>query len=266
MTSETKSSKSLIIVGMHRSHTSLVASAFHTAGLFLGNDLIGANESNIHGHFESREIVDFHERIIKSQQLKNRWQLIDRKKALRAADSTIFKAQASELIREHFSNSCFGWKDPRVAFFLTGWHQVLPNPKYLIVHRHPVHVVGSLIRRNLSHTSFKFRPFLATRYFNLWDNTYTAILSFLEQYKPEYHFLSLPYDLAKIDSVTALNQKIQNWDVPIDPIDFEHVIDAKLLHAHKPSRYYEVLYQSRKRTKDIYQTLLKYPNAMFNIK
>ena len=255
MMSGYQAKKSLIIVGMHRSHSSLVASAFHSAGLFLGEDLIAANESNIHGHYESEQIVEFHQKMITQFHLRNRWQLIDRKKALQAANSSEFQDQALPLIKEHFFKPCFGWKDPRVAFFLTGWHKVLPDPKYLIIVRHPADVIASLVRRSLSYATIKYRPFLATRYFNLWDNTYMAVLSFFKEHAPEHHCLLVPDDLLDSEAVNKLNQQLKIWNIPINDVDFNGVIDHSLLSSPTASQYCHLVYRMRSSTKRIYRTL-----------
>ena len=57
-------SEQLIIAGFHRSGTSLVCQLLHRAGLFLGDELLGATFSNPNGHFEDAEVVELHERIL----------------------------------------------------------------------------------------------------------------------------------------------------------------------------------------------------------
>src|ERR1700754_1667907 len=49
----------LIILGMHRSGTSLAASLLQSAGLDVGLRLMEANWSNPRGHFEDMDFVDF---------------------------------------------------------------------------------------------------------------------------------------------------------------------------------------------------------------
>ena len=54
----------LVVAGFHRSGTSLVTEILSRAGLFVGDDLIGANPSNPYGHFEDREVVRLHDRLL----------------------------------------------------------------------------------------------------------------------------------------------------------------------------------------------------------
>ena len=50
----------VIILGFHRSGTSLFTDYLNQAGLFVGSDLLGATPTNHRGHFEDRGIVSFH--------------------------------------------------------------------------------------------------------------------------------------------------------------------------------------------------------------
>ena len=63
----------LIITGMHRSHTSLLTQCLHLAGMYIGDNLLEANQYNSQGHFEHRDIVAFHENLIDEYQLRSKW-------------------------------------------------------------------------------------------------------------------------------------------------------------------------------------------------
>ena len=58
----------LITIGMHRSNTSLIGKAIQNAGLFIGDDLMEPTVSNKEGYFEDKAIIDFEDRIFKSNQ------------------------------------------------------------------------------------------------------------------------------------------------------------------------------------------------------
>src|SRR5687767_12826738 len=58
----------LIIAGFHRSGTSLVSELLNRAGLFLGDDLIGAHPTNPYGHFEDRDFTRFHDALLADNQ------------------------------------------------------------------------------------------------------------------------------------------------------------------------------------------------------
>ncbi|HEY2211238.1 MAG TPA: hypothetical protein VGH62_06390, partial [Bradyrhizobium sp.] len=65
----------IIVAGFHRSGTSSTAQLLHAAGMFFGDDLIGAMPSNPYGHYEDREIVRLHDRILRDNGLN--WQVAE---------------------------------------------------------------------------------------------------------------------------------------------------------------------------------------------
>ena len=203
--------KSLVIVGMHRSHTSLLARIFHQAGLFLGSDLIEGDAYNIYGHFESAAIVEFHENWIRKESLRSKWNLIDRQKARLVSQSSDFKKEATALLKEGFDRDQYGWKDPRAPFFLEGWHAVLPNTKYVMVYRHPVQVIRSLVRRTKERSGKKSHPFLINRYMNLWNETNKAILAFYSTHRKDCIVLNSPEDLLNQSTHRMLKSRLDEW-------------------------------------------------------
>src|SRR5687767_11000665 len=54
----------IVLTGMHRSGTSLVARLFIEAGVDLGRELLGTGEHNRAGHFEDQAFLSFHERVL----------------------------------------------------------------------------------------------------------------------------------------------------------------------------------------------------------
>ncbi len=251
---------SIIIAGMHRSHTSLVAHGFHEAGLYLGDDLIGAALSNPYGHFESQTIVDFHKRMIKEHRLSSKLSFVNRAKANALANTTTFQDAARVVLKSKFTNddhSFYGWKDPRTPFFLEGWHQVLPDAYYVFVVRHPVQCVRSLDHRTRKNAGRSFFPFLSTRHFNLWDATNLCILNFVKRYPERSLVIHAPDDLIDIDQVGKMNDNIiNNWGLYLKPVSFEKVIDKRLLNkaAHAPKL--ENQYHRRSKTKVLYKAFV----------
>ena len=64
--------KQLMIIGFHRSGTSMLAQELTNAGLFIGDKLLGGDISNVDGHFEDYDFFSFHEKILKDS--NNSWQ------------------------------------------------------------------------------------------------------------------------------------------------------------------------------------------------
>jgi len=137
---ETNQSKVIIITGMHRSGTSLVASLMQSAGVDVGDDLMAATPSNIHGYFEDVDFYHFHEGILRED---GKTYLVGG--SLRISDDKLEQAQA--LIAKRRDKPVWGWKDPRTTLFLDLWLQLLPNAHFLFVYRHPIEVFLSLLKR-----------------------------------------------------------------------------------------------------------------------
>lgn len=134
--------KTLIIVGMHRSGTSLTASILQECGLDIGKELMPDGKGNVKGHFENMDFYRFHmDLLIKHGEHPDGW--VKRKINVKKK----FLAQGRKVI-ERNKSAQWGWKDPRTTLFLEYWSELLPDAKYLFVYRKPWEVVSSMNRRN----------------------------------------------------------------------------------------------------------------------
>ena len=69
MTQNSAARTAIIITGMHRSGTSLTASLLQSAGVKIGDRLMGKGTGNSQGHFEDLDFVEFHQQVLESQGL-----------------------------------------------------------------------------------------------------------------------------------------------------------------------------------------------------
>ncbi|GAB5376162.1 MAG: hypothetical protein AcusKO_26240 [Acuticoccus sp.] len=116
------------------------------AGLFVGDELLSANESNPHGHFEDRAFIRIHERIFSENGAG--W----------LAPSPFVPIVSPDL-RNHIRalladrdahHSFWGFKDPRACLFVDTWRTMLSAPRFLVCLRHYRACVDSVVRRALS--------------------------------------------------------------------------------------------------------------------
>jgi hypothetical protein len=142
---ETLTAPAIVIAGMHRSGTSLIASAFQLAGVNLGDRLIGRNRSNRRGHFEDIEFEEFHEGVLR--RVDKNHLTVTQADVLQMTAEEVERAKA--LIVRRRERPLWGWKDPRTCLFLDFWHSLLTNPRYVFVYRHPLEIVLSLFRRRM---------------------------------------------------------------------------------------------------------------------
>jgi hypothetical protein len=161
----------IVVTGMHRSGTSLVASLLQSAGINIGQRLMDAGEGNIKGHFEDLDLVDFHESILKSQGFsKQGWIL---QNCVRVQEQYLSKTQ--EIIRTR-QGQIWGWKDPRTTLFLDFWREQIPSIFYIFVFRSPWEVIDSLYRRG--DEVFLTNPNFAL---DVWVNYNKIILDFYQK-------------------------------------------------------------------------------------
>ncbi len=134
----------LILCGMHRSGTSLLASLLIGSGVDLGTTLLGAAPGNPHGHFEDLDFLRFHERALVANGIVSEGFTIQREVSVPARlQEDADRLVAARCPRHHL----WGWKDPRSTLFLDFWKERLPNARVVAMFRRPWEVVDSLYRR-----------------------------------------------------------------------------------------------------------------------
>jgi len=193
-----------IITGMHRSGTSLTAAILQSAGVDVGERLLGANESNAKGHFENIDFFEFHKTVLRSQGIDDAgWTLTETVEVEQQ-----YIDQAKELIAINSKSPYWGWKDPRTTLFLNFWVDLLPEAKFILVYRSPWEVVDSLYRRGGENdTIFFSHPDLAVK---LWIHYNQKILNFYDRF-PDRCILTSVYSIANQleKNIEAINHKFQ---------------------------------------------------------
>jgi hypothetical protein len=141
---------SVIILGMHRSGTSLVAGSLEAAGLFLG-EVNTAAPFNRRGNRENEGIRAFNERLL--ARAGAAWNRPPKEQVAWVREDEVI---AFDLIRPYLDHGRpWGFKDPRSLWTVEGWLPVLRNPRIVAVVRHPTLVAKSLAARSGSlHVSY----------------------------------------------------------------------------------------------------------------
>jgi hypothetical protein len=135
-------SRPLIVAGMHRSGTSLVASLLQAGGVNLGERLVAPAADNPRGFFEDADFYEFHARA-----LREREQTLFASRDFVFTPTAVERERAQALIHARDGQGMWGWKDPRTSLFLDFWQELLPEANFLFVYRHPLDVLLSLVRR-----------------------------------------------------------------------------------------------------------------------
>jgi len=164
----------LVLGGMHRSGTSLLASLFEGAGVSVGTRLLGSGTGNDVGHFEDLDFQEFHQRALVGNGLSAEGFTAD---ALPRVPEPLH-AEALRIVDDRRrQGGVWGWKDPRTVLFLDFWAERLPDARYVFVFRRPWEVVDSFFRRG--DPAFTFHPQLAAR---VWLHYNRRILAFIQRH------------------------------------------------------------------------------------
>jgi hypothetical protein len=148
----------VMIVGMHRSGTSLCSHVLSALGVDMADQLgpFGPpSPDNAWGHWERWEIVEFHDRVL---ELLNR-RYVDPTHDFGFpvawwADPVVSKIR-NEIIaflHHRMGDGCFGFKDPRTVRLMPIWHQIVSElklaPRIVFCLRDPAQVARSLQQRD----------------------------------------------------------------------------------------------------------------------
>lgn len=133
----------IVITGMHRSGTSLVAGVMQRAGVNIGERLLDSAKGNLRGHFEDVEFLNLHDRILS----RSGQSLLVQDRGSVSLPTSSECTEAVQLISQREGRRLWGWKDPRTALFLDFWAGLIPAAQYVFIYRHPVEVALSLLRR-----------------------------------------------------------------------------------------------------------------------
>ena len=143
----------IVVLGMHRSGTSVLAGTLGLLGASLPKNLMPPDASNPKGYFESSAIVTFHDEMLAA--LGSSW--LD----FRRLDSAIFDSMPGaafregllDTVRNEYSDApMFVVKDPRICRFFPLWRNVIESfgaeLRVVSVIRNPLEVARSLAQRD----------------------------------------------------------------------------------------------------------------------
>ena len=138
--------KTFVVLGMHRSATSLAAKGLHDSGVFMGEDLIGACPSNIYGHYENRRFVELNNAIL----LKSggSWDNPPAEEKILDAGKQLKNRIEQTIAQESANREFWGWKDPRTTLTIKCYWNYLENPHVIACFRNPVQIAQSLQKRD----------------------------------------------------------------------------------------------------------------------
>jgi len=215
--------KTVVILGMHRSGTSLTAGILHKMGVSMGRMLLGPNPSNKKGHYENKIIEELNKDILRvaggSWDCPPKQQFInDIKHRFDAKIKRIIKLEQEKI---------WGWKDPRTVLTIELFIPYLSNLHFIVCRRDRDDIAKSLQLRNGSSIK-KWRKLAA-----IYDNRINHILL---KYKHCYPFLEVNFNDFFIKPHKTINEIANFLNITITQeqekrlLDF---IDPLIVHSLK---------------------------------
>jgi len=171
--------KEVIVLGMHRSGTSLMAHILSKLGVNMGRTLIKKNYTNPLGFYEDIDFVNLNKYIIRKldKDWKNPPDNSELLKKRKMFDKRIKK------IVEKKRGKLWGWKDPRTTITIELFLPYLNNPYFIVCYRKKEKVANSLKIRGINKQD-------AYRIKKVYDN---YIKEFFNRY-PSFPRLNVQYE------------------------------------------------------------------------
>lgn len=136
----------IVVLGMHRSGTSLVAGICHKLGVSMGEYFRVGDESNPDGYFEDLDWRAMNKWIINAA--GGTW--YDPPSMLETIVHTMRLSPVIKRLVEYKSRfDPWGFKDPRTCLTARGLYRILPDPKFVVVRRPEEDVFNSLTKRSI---------------------------------------------------------------------------------------------------------------------
>lgn len=217
-----------IVLGMHRSGTSVISRALKIFGIEHGNRLIGPHPDNPKGFWEDVDLKNLNEDLL--QCLNWSWQKIGLcEQADQIKELFFYKARAENLLNEKLRfTQHFTFKDPRTSLLLPFWNELLSkiplDVDYIYCVRNPRSVADSLHTRNKIESS---------QAYCLWLHYNTNILRQLKNRK----CLLIDYDRF-VDNFSIVTQELTHFlKLPIIEVERCDYVDNYLDSNFRHSQY-----------------------------
>ena len=145
-----------VVLGMHRSGSSLAAKLLRDLGVGLGGPLMSGNISNPEGYFEHVGVVDAHEAAMREMGISwdTCWTVSRESPNLpsKAREDTRVRLETIVAAELEANAGAWGFKDPRTLRFLPLWIEIFEDlgvePVWLLCVRDPRAVAASLFARD----------------------------------------------------------------------------------------------------------------------
>lgn len=222
----------VVVLGMHRSGTSVVARGLQVMGVDLGDRLMPPNpEVNAKGFWEDIDLNALNIEMLHA--IGSDWNHLEPIDAIdvEALHKGGYFHRAVELIQRKVEHRpVFGFKDPRVAKLLIFWKEVFSfcklQVRYVLAVRHPLSVVRSLEKRD---------GFDALKCYMLWLEHVIVSLSGTNGCRR----VLVDYDRLMRSAEHELSRISEQLDLSVDPVEL-HIYKTDFLDEGLRHTAYEL--------------------------
>jgi len=136
----------IVVLGMHRSGTSLLSSILRRMGVNMGTNFLNEDYWNPYGYWEDKDFLWINKGILENA--GGSWRNPPSRDHITGGAKKFSKAIRETLDRKMRETNAlnWGWKDPRTCLTIWEYHERLPDPKYIYIRRSPFNIYASLIK------------------------------------------------------------------------------------------------------------------------
>lgn len=144
----------MLIAGMHRSGTSVVAGVMHMLGMYFGPEdaSLKADAFNPTGYWERRDVCALNDALLAERGCT--WSDVVGWDRVGGCVPEAERLAIRQLVSALDAHRPWMVKDPRLSLTIGAWAQGLSVPVSVIVSRNPIHVARSLWRRDRMPASY----------------------------------------------------------------------------------------------------------------
>lgn len=151
MTTVKSHKRCVLVLGSHRSGTSVLTKSLHVAGVFLGDTLYKSRFDNPKGFFEDTITHQLNESLLK--RMGKQWNSLLLPNAVDLEVITEYQNGLKKNVFRRFEGvALWGLKDPRISRLWPHWLPVFleteTEPLFVLANRHPYSVAKSLLNRD----------------------------------------------------------------------------------------------------------------------
>jgi len=214
--------ETIVVLGMHRSGTSVVAGLLDAAGVSMGKFKQRASKYNKKGYYENILFQKLNIEVLIRSRRSSESRLPDFEKLEK--EKKKYRKKAKNLVRIE-QEASWGWKDPRTSLLMDMYYRFLVNTKIVICNRDSDDVARSLSRReNMSQKQAR----------EICDFYKNEINKIKKKYKCP--MLEINFDDNKKDKDGVVDSIIDFIDISVDETSRDNMInffDQKLVTSSR---------------------------------